>query len=577
MWGERERGSKKVGRRLSPKPERAHILLSFPPPPQHTHTNQPSFPPATTTMHGRKKATAPPTAEASAAAREKLEKARALMQLAVKSVRRLALLLPLPLRGCHVLGVRRTARPMRAAVAKRPHSPPCSVLPPPHQLRSTTTTEADMALNGKILSAVPDVSSLWNHRRRAILAREARCGFCHSSPSIPVPPPLTPLTLPSNVPRSPSASAAVLAAELPLTEAAIARNPKSYPAWHHRQWVLARFSDSPSPSPSPSTTPPPWCVAELALCGKLLDLDERNFHCWNYRQWVAETGRVPVEDELAHTLARIRRNFSNYSAWHHRSHLLARQAGAAVVAAAAAEAGAASVDGAAAAVPAPSPPAVPLSALGRELELVRQAAFTEPDDQSPWFYRRWCVAEACRHVGAGGEAEAAALALLAEDCAHLRELAEAEPGCKCEFGEAGGGGDGLGRRGDESGHPAPSRGCRGVSATGAGKGTNEPGVCSLVQGPWGKQQHHQPPSLTIPPSHPAGPVLGLVQTTQAVQAAMVGTSPHGAASGPSPPTSSLLTPDELQAALAKLTAIDALHTNYYDHLREERGEGEGRS
>jgi geranylgeranyl transferase type-2 subunit alpha len=97
------------------------------------------------------------------------------------------------------------------------------------------------------------------------------------------------------------------------------------------------------------------------------------------------------------------------------------------------------VDGAAAAVAAPSPPAVPLSALGRELELVRQAAFTEPDDQSPWFYRRWCVAEACRHVGAGGEAEAAALALLAEDCAHLRELAEAEPGCKCEFElEAGG-------------------------------------------------------------------------------------------------------------------------------------------
>jgi hypothetical protein len=58
---------------------------------------------------------------------------------------------------------------------------------------------------------------------------------------------------------------------------------------------------------------------------------------------------------------------------------------------------------------------------------------------------------------------------------------------------------------------------------------------------------------------------------------MVGTLPHGAASGPSPPTSSLLTPDELQAALAKLTAIDALHANYYDHLREERGEGEGKS
>ena len=35
-----------------------------------------------------------------------------------------------------------------------------------------------------------------------------------------------------------AAGAAAAAGELAVAEAALRRNPKSYPAWHHRRWVV---------------------------------------------------------------------------------------------------------------------------------------------------------------------------------------------------------------------------------------------------------------------------------------------------------------------------------------------------
>ena len=72
-----------------------------------------------------------------------------------------------------------------------------------------------------------------------------------------------------------------------------------------------------------------------------------------------------------------------------------------------------------------------------ELALARKAVFTEPDDQSAWFYRRWVVDSLAALLdGAGGsapgsaEAAAAAEAALVEDLGALRELSQAEPACK---------------------------------------------------------------------------------------------------------------------------------------------------
>ena len=277
----------------------------------------------------------------------------------------------------------------------------------------------EFLLNGKLLRANPDVYSLWNHRRECILDKlKDTAADCDG--------------------RDERAKA-VTAVELEVTQAAIEKNPKSYPAWHHRQWTVHRFAA---------------CVdmkRELALCATLLDADERNFHCWNYRRWLARFSRVAAEEELAYTTKRIHMNFSNYSAWHYRTHLLLEIHGAAVkerdgsVAeaggdAASCPAASSAAEGGAPSNNSSSDAIIPLSVLGEELELIRQAVFTEPDDQSPWFYRRWLLQMVERHlvvispVGACSDSDCGprkqAMALLDEDVAALRELHSAEPSSK---------------------------------------------------------------------------------------------------------------------------------------------------
>jgi len=141
--------------------------------------------------------------------------------------------------------------------------------------------------------------------------------------------------------------------EVELTQSCLGSNPKSYGAWHHRAWCLAKMSD------------PDW-ARELQLTAKFLQMDERNFHCWDYRQQVAVKAGQQPEEELAFCLERINTNFSNYSAWHSRSKLL--------------------------------PLAHPQEGLlmqekvhHTELDLVQNAAFTDPEDSSAWLYHSWLV------------------------------------------------------------------------------------------------------------------------------------------------------------------------------------------
>ncbi|KAE9317007.1 hypothetical protein PF008_g18860 [Phytophthora fragariae] len=145
--------------------------------------------------------------------------------------------------------------------------------------------------------------------------------------------------------------------ELKLTLDALQRNPKSYSAWFQRQWVIDRGLGD--------------LKKEIGLCDKLLDLDERNFHCWNYRRHVCKLAGVSDEDQLAFTTQKIEQNFSNYSALHHRSISL------------------------------PEPLTADL--LFDEIGLVQQAVFTEPDDQSAWFYYRWLLTSILEMVESSAE------------------------------------------------------------------------------------------------------------------------------------------------------------------------------
>ncbi|XP_065675024.1 geranylgeranyl transferase type-2 subunit alpha-like isoform X1 [Hydra vulgaris] len=143
----------------------------------------------------------------------------------------------------------------------------------------------------------------------------------------------------------------MLRKELVLTQNALHTNPKSYGVWNHRQFIIINMNK------------PNWSE-ELRLCNLFLKYDSRNFHCWDYRRFIVKESKVSFDDEIKFTTEKITENFSNYSAWHNRSNLYSSER----------------KDG-----------CIKKEILHKELELVRNAVFTDPNDQSAWFYHRWLL------------------------------------------------------------------------------------------------------------------------------------------------------------------------------------------
>ncbi|BBN19938.1 geranylgeranyl transferase type-2 subunit alpha [Marchantia polymorpha subsp. ruderalis] len=144
----------------------------------------------------------------------------------------------------------------------------------------------------------------------------------------------------------------ILDEELQLVERALQSNVKSYGAWHHRKWVIDFGLSS--------------LDHEFMLLKMLLKADCRNFHGWNYRRFCVEMKGMTPEKELEYATEKINENFSNYSAWHYRSKLLS---------------------------PLIKGKENKEDVLNEEYRLVNQAYFTEPDDQSAWFYNTWLLGE----------------------------------------------------------------------------------------------------------------------------------------------------------------------------------------
>ncbi|SCZ89240.1 BZ3500_MvSof-1268-A1-R1_Chr1-1g01051 [Microbotryum saponariae] len=256
-------------------------------------------------------------------------------------------------------------------------------------------SQATLDLSTKVLQLNPEYQTGWSIRRRVLLRGPlAQAQVTHTT-----------LVVQASLPS-------ILEADLNLTNSALRQNPKNYSTWEHRKWVLETMPDA------------NWAF-EMKMVEAYLEKDGRNFHSWDYRRYIvaslselhakedakaSESGASPeastsrstpnpkrprptTTSELAYSKRKIAENFSNFSAWHYRSKLLPKlweeqgwEEGS--------EPRAKQVD--------------------EEFHLVKQAIWSDPNDQSAWLYHRWLV-------GRG------ALAIVRREIDGIKELLEEEP------------------------------------------------------------------------------------------------------------------------------------------------------
>ncbi|KAJ7273233.1 rab-protein geranylgeranyltransferase [Mycena rebaudengoi] len=218
-----------------------------------------------------------------------------------------------------------------------------------------------------ILQVNPEFYTAWNYRRNILL----RGIFPESSPA---------------------EINELLLEDLALTTVALKMHPKVYWIWNHRRWCLENVPDGPTDDNPNGWRQTNW-DRELFLVDKMLDADARNFHAWTYRRYVLVNMPVPRTEtaELAYTTRKIESNFSNFSAWHQRSKLLTSLWGSGKL-------DCFQIKG------------------GRKL--VRNAMYTDPNDQSVWIYHRWLI-------GAGDNKE-----ILDREIAVIQELLDEQSDSK---------------------------------------------------------------------------------------------------------------------------------------------------
>ncbi|TXG52661.1 hypothetical protein EZV62_021830 [Acer yangbiense] len=201
-----------------------------------------------------------------------------------------------------------------------------------HNHQNNIYTKEAVELSAKLLEINPESYTAWNYRKLAV---EHHLSLTHSD-------------------SNPESLNSIFQEELTVVENALRQNFKSYGAWYHRKWVLSKGHSS--------------INYELQLLDKFQKADSRNFHAWNYRRFVAPLMNRSEEEELKYTEDMICNNFSNYSAWHNRSVLLSNLLKK-------------KADGF----------LLKEKVLPEEYEFVHQALFTDPDDQSGWFYHLWLL------------------------------------------------------------------------------------------------------------------------------------------------------------------------------------------
>eukprot|EP00605_Chrysophyceae_sp_TOSAG23-4_P001493 GSChrysophyteH1.ASY1.ANO1.1634.1 assembled CDS len=224
-------------------------------------------------------------------------------------------------------------------------------------------SKKSLDLTGKLLRINPDYYTLWNYRREILIGLYGE------------------------------QIANIRDEELRLSTDAILKNPKAYGAWWHRCWIIQRFCTD--------------YEAELNLCSEFLNQDQRNFHCWNYRRFVVKQGNFAAQSEFAYSTKKIEQNFSNYSAFHHRSVFINQLEHKSIESMQA--------------------------CLQVEFGIVENAIFTDPFDQSAWWYHRFILHWMKKNI-LNNKNEAATkewcIGVLQQQLDIITQLVDFEPTCK---------------------------------------------------------------------------------------------------------------------------------------------------
>lgn len=221
---------------------------------------------------------------------------------------------------------------------------------PSWQVAERQYTVEVLGLVTKLLNENPEYYTIWNHRRRVLIALAT---------------------------EDTQSSDELLQGDLQLTFALLRKFPKCYWIWNHRDWLLQKAESLLGIEAARKL----W-AGELQLVSKMLHADSRNFHAWSYRRIVVskierlgssttdptDSRSSLAQPEFDYTTKMIKSNLSNFSAWHNRSQLIPR-----ILDERNAE------------------PRVRRAFLASELELICEAINTDPFDQSIWFYHQYLM------------------------------------------------------------------------------------------------------------------------------------------------------------------------------------------
>ena len=225
-------------------------------------------------------------------------------------------------------------------------------------------------MTAKLLTENPEYYTIWNYRRlilQDVFAKEL-AGNNGSSQTITNDDPDVKAAEKAGHTSAQQEIALLIKEDLQFLIPLLKQYPKCYWIWNHRTWLLATSTQH-----LPAHTALEFWKGELTLVGKMLALDSRNFHGWGYRREVVRSieslsNQSMVKSEFEYTTKMIQSNLSNFSAWHNRGQLIPRlleerKAG----------------------------PGERKKLLDSEFELITRGLYTDPYDQSLWFYHQYLM------------------------------------------------------------------------------------------------------------------------------------------------------------------------------------------